>query len=84
MDGLQVLEALRSKSPETLVVLLTAYGTVEDAVEAMKLGAEDFLEKPVDMKVLLEKISEAKHKHMLILEKKSREEVENILRSKSW
>jgi two-component system, NtrC family, response regulator AtoC len=49
MDGLQVLEALRSKSPETLVVLLTAYGTVEDAVEAMKLGAFDFLIKTVDL-----------------------------------
>jgi len=57
---------------------------VKSGIEAMKLGAEDFLEKPVDMKVLLEKISEAKHKHMLILEKKSREEVENIIKSKSW
>ncbi|MCJ7601203.1 MAG: response regulator, partial [Desulfobulbaceae bacterium] len=60
------------------------HGTIKTSIEAMKLGAEDFLEKPVDMKVLLEKISVAKHKRMLIMEKKTQEEVENIIRSKSW
>jgi FixJ family two-component response regulator len=50
----------------------------------MKHGATDLLEKPVDLKVLLEKIGEAKHKRMLVLEKKSQEEVKKILRSKSW
>ena len=49
LDGIQVLEALRLKTRETLVVLLTAYGTVEDAVEAMKLGAFDFLIKTIDL-----------------------------------
>ncbi len=49
MDGIQVLEALRIKAPDSLVVLLTAYGTVEDAVEAMKLGAYDFLIKTIDL-----------------------------------
>lgn len=49
MDGIQALEALHTKSPDALVVLLTAYGTVEDAVEAMKLGAFDFLIKTVDL-----------------------------------
>jgi two-component system response regulator AtoC len=49
MDGIQVLEALHTKSPDALVVLLTAYGTVEDAVEAIKLGAFDFLIKTVDL-----------------------------------
>lgn len=48
MDGIQVLEALRSKARDTIVVLLTAYGTVEDAVEAMKLGAFDFIIKTID------------------------------------
>lgn len=49
LDGIQVLEALRLKTREALVVLLTAYGTVEDAVEAMKLGAFDFLIKTIDL-----------------------------------
>jgi two-component system response regulator HydG len=46
MDGIQVLEAVRERSPETEVLVITAYGTIEKAVEAMKLGASDFLTKP--------------------------------------
>jgi two-component system, NtrC family, response regulator AtoC len=49
MTGIEVLEALREKAPDTLVIILTAYGTVEEAVEAMKLGAYDFLIKTVDL-----------------------------------
>lgn len=47
MTGLEVLEALRTKARDAVVIMLTAYGTVEDAVEAMKLGAYDFLIKTV-------------------------------------
>ena len=46
MDGLAVLEAVRRERPETDVVLITAHGTVEIAVEAMKQGAVDFIAKP--------------------------------------
>ncbi len=59
MDGIQVLEAVRSKAHDALVVLLTAYGTVEDAVEAMKLGAFDFLIKTVDLEDVERVISRA-------------------------
>ncbi|TVP56361.1 MAG: sigma-54-dependent Fis family transcriptional regulator [Gemmatimonadales bacterium] len=46
MDGLEVLQAVRERFPETEVLVITAYGTIEKAVEAMKLGAADFLTKP--------------------------------------
>jgi two-component system response regulator AtoC len=49
MSGLETLKHVRSKTQQTLVILLTAYGTVEDAVEAMRLGAYDFLIKSVDL-----------------------------------
>ena len=49
MTGIEVLEALRTKARDAVVIILTAYGTVEDAVEAMKLGAYDFLIKTVDL-----------------------------------
>ena len=52
MTGMEVLEALRAKSRDTLVILLTAYGTVEEAVEAMKMGAYDFLIKTVDLQLV--------------------------------
>ncbi|MEX0936003.1 MAG: sigma-54 dependent transcriptional regulator [Gemmatimonadota bacterium] len=46
MDGIEVLKAVRERDPETEVLVITAYGTIEKAVEAMKLGASDFLTKP--------------------------------------
>jgi two-component system, NtrC family, response regulator AtoC len=49
LSGLETLGKLRPLAPHTLVILLTAYGTVQDAVEAMKLGAYDFLIKSVDL-----------------------------------
>jgi len=59
MGGLELLRHLAAVSPQTAVVVLTAYGTVSRAVEAMKLGAVDFLEKPFDpqtIRALVEEI----------------------------
>lgn len=52
VSGLEVLAASRAAQPDTPVVVLTGYGTVGTAVEAMKLGALDFLEKPVELEEL--------------------------------
>ncbi len=48
MDGIKVLSRIRERDPETAVIMMTAYATVENAVEAMKLGAFDFVTKPFD------------------------------------
>jgi two-component system response regulator HydG len=47
VSGLELLRALKEISPDTEVVLMTAYGTVETAVQAMREGAYDFIEKPL-------------------------------------
>ncbi len=52
MSGLQLMQQARQKSRDTLFILMTAYGTVESAVEAMKEGAYDYLSKPLDMQRL--------------------------------
>ncbi|MEC4889265.1 MAG: sigma-54 dependent transcriptional regulator [Nitrospira sp.] len=49
LNGLDTLKSLRQLAPSAMVIMLTAYGTVQDAVEAMKLGAYDFLIKSVDL-----------------------------------
>jgi two-component system response regulator HydG len=46
MDGIQVLKEVRQRHPDVEVLVITAYGTIEKAVEAMKLGAADFITKP--------------------------------------
>jgi two-component system response regulator FlrC len=48
LDGMQLLRTIREQQPETQVVVLTAHGSVNKAVEAMKSGAFDFLQKPVE------------------------------------
>jgi DNA-binding NtrC family response regulator len=53
MEGLTVLEKLRQLNPETPVVMMTAFGTIETAVRAMKAGALDYLTKPADLERLL-------------------------------
>ncbi|MEW6262621.1 MAG: response regulator [Thermodesulfobacteriota bacterium] len=52
MDGIEVLEKAKKISPELTVVMMTAYATVETAVEAMKIGALDYLIKPFDPEAL--------------------------------
>jgi CheY-like chemotaxis protein len=48
MDGMEILRRVREIRPDIRVIMITAYGTIESAVEAMKLGAVDFLQKPFD------------------------------------
>jgi DNA-binding NtrC family response regulator len=80
MDGLETLKRIKERSPEIQVILLTGHATVEKGVEAIKLGAMDFVEKPADIEVLEEKITKAHKKKMLIVEKDSRERVINALK----
>jgi len=59
VDGLDVLRAVKERTPETPVIVVTAHGTIEVAVAAMKQGAFDFIEKPFGPKVLAAKIDKA-------------------------
>ncbi|MBI4810610.1 MAG: sigma-54-dependent Fis family transcriptional regulator, partial [Ignavibacteriales bacterium] len=52
IDGMQLLKDIRQKSPSTTSVIITAHGSIDSAVEAIKSGAFDFLQKPFDLKEL--------------------------------
>jgi DNA-binding NtrC family response regulator len=52
-DGIAVLRQVKESDPDCPVIVMTAFGTIENAVEAMKLGAYDFVQKPVDVDYLL-------------------------------
>lgn len=84
IDGIETLKQIKEKRPDVEVIMLTGQGTIHSGIEAMKHGAIDYLEKPVDLNILMEKIRVAKQQRMAALEKKSAEEVKNILKSKSW
>ncbi len=57
MTGMQVLEKLKKTHPEIDVIMITAYGSLERAVEALRLGAYDFIQKPMDNEELLASIN---------------------------
>ncbi len=59
MDGIETLKGLRELNPDSQVVLVTGTATVGKATEAMRHGALDLLEKPVDIDVLVERIQES-------------------------
>ena len=48
-DGLQALDRIRAREPDLPVIVMTAYGTVKTAMEAMRLGAFDYLGKPIEL-----------------------------------
>lgn len=84
IDGLETLKRIKAKQPETEIIMLSGQGSIKTSIEAMKLGADDFLEKPVNIAELMAKISEAKDKRLLVLQSKSVKEIEKILHTKGW
>jgi len=65
MDGMEVLRRVREIRPDIRIVMITAYGTIESAVEAMKLGAVDFLQKPFDPEEIRELVSRVMNRERL-------------------
>jgi CheY-like chemotaxis protein len=65
MDGIEVLRQLREIRPDIRVIIITAYGTIESAVDAMKLGAVDFIQKPFSPKEIRELVSQVMDREKL-------------------
>jgi DNA-binding NtrC family response regulator len=68
MDGMQVLNAVKEINPEIDIVIITAYGTIETAVEAMKAGALDYITKPIELEELLLLVNRVAERRMLLKE----------------
>jgi two-component system response regulator HydG len=71
MSGTELLRGVKSVVPEAEVILMTAYGTVENAVEAMREGAYDFLSKPVKRSNVVATVRRALEKHALLTENRA-------------
>ncbi len=84
MDGIETLNRLMQIDPEHRVIILTGYGTVGKGIEAMKSGAMDFLEKPADINELMDKISVAAQKRLVVVQERSAEKIDDILKKKGW
>jgi len=84
MDGIETLKAIREKKPDLQIMLLTGQATIKAAVEATRLGAVDVLEKPTDIATLMEKIRDARARYFESREKRSEEQVRDILEERGW
>ena len=79
MDGIQTLKAIKETYPMVEVVMLTGHGTIETAIEGMKLGAHDYLMKPCEIDDLVSKIMEATQKKRTKEEKIRNAQSEELL-----
>ena len=68
MDGMEVLKEVKRINPEIDVVIITAYGTIETAVEAIKVGAIDYITKPIELEELLILVDRVSERRKLIRE----------------
>lgn len=84
MNGIELLKVIKKSHPEAQVILLSGHATLDAGIQAMKLGAMDFMEKPADLESLSEKIKKAQAKKMVIVEKKTAGKLKDILNSKGW
>ena len=71
MDGMEAIDRLTELSPDTPIIMISGHGTIDTAVEAVKKGAFDFIQKPMDLNRLLITIRNAMDKSCLITEKKT-------------
>jgi DNA-binding NtrC family response regulator len=71
LSGLDLLKRVRQSSPQTTVLMITAFGTVQTAVEAMKAGAYDYITKPIDYEELVLVVNRAMERQQLVEEVRS-------------
>ena len=93
MDGLQVLESLKSASPDIEVIVATAFGEMNLAVRALQLDASDFITKPIDIEALHMALKRARHRHTsrkqladytALLEKEKAETVQELAKTVAY
>jgi len=84
IDGVETLQEMKKLKPLTQVIMLTGHATVESAINGMKLGAYDYLMKPTDTEILVEKIDKACQLKQEHDERIQQAEINNIVKRKGW
>ncbi|MBI5248576.1 MAG: response regulator [Desulfomonile tiedjei] len=83
-NGIETLREIKRVRPITEVIMLTGHGTVETAIQGMKLGAYDYLMKPTDTTELVEKITKAQERKKEHEERIRQAEVDRLIKTKGW
>ncbi len=80
MDGIETLQEIKKRHPLVEVILLTGHGTIDTAVQGMKLGAYDFLLKPADFHLFIEKLNHARKRKQDQVDRIRKAEAASLLR----
>ena len=83
-NGIDTLRELKRIRPITEVIMLTGHGTVETAIQGMKLGAYDYLMKPTDTAELVDKITKASQRKKEQEDRIRQAEVERLVKTRGW
>ncbi|MDQ1240176.1 MAG: hypothetical protein QG577_2362 [Thermodesulfobacteriota bacterium] len=83
-EGIDTLREIKQLRPLTEVIMLTGHGTVDSAIQGMRLGAYDYLMKPTDTGDLVDKIKNAKHRKTEHEQRIKNAEVERIVQTRGW
>lgn len=83
-DGIETLKEMKLAKPLLEVMMLTGHGTIETAIEGMRLGAYDYLLKPTDMTELVEKINKAAGRKAEHEERIRQAEIDRIVKTRGW
>jgi two-component system response regulator HydG len=83
MSGIDLIKALGTVAPDAETVVMTAYGTIETAVEAMREGAYDFVEKPLKRVHIVKTVRKAAERHRLVEENRSLKQELSVLKNRS-
>ncbi len=84
MDGIETLKELLKIDKNLQVIFLTGQATVDKGIEAVKLGAVDFLEKPSDIDTIVGKVTEAQEKRLDLFEEELDKKMSDIMHKKGW
>jgi DNA-binding NtrC family response regulator len=84
MNGIETLKGLLEINRDLQIILLTGQATLGQAVEAMKLGAMDLLEKPVEIDTLVARIDDAARRRSSLEDKRIGQRMDELLRKKGW
>jgi len=83
-NGIDTLREIKRIRPITEVIMLTGHGTVETAIQGMKLGAYDYLMKPTDTTELVEKITKAQQRKKEHEDRIRQAEVDRLIKTRGW
>lgn len=81
MDGIETLQEIKKRHPLVEVIMLTGHGTIQAAVQGMKLGAYDFLLKPAEFEELTDKVNSARRRKQEQLDRIRKAEASMLLRN---